>query len=112
MYIAIPSEGPSLDDMMSPRFARAPWFLIIDTEGNLVEAVDNEAKQAAHGAGGVAVQILADKSVSVVFAPRVGPKASASLQMAKMKVYEITGVSCREAFGKYNEGGLREIPLG
>lgn len=112
MRIAIASEGQTIESMVAERFGRCPFFLILNEEGVLEESLSNDATQAAHGAGGMAVQSLAGKSVDVLIAPRLGPNATMALKASGIRAFEAIGCSCREAFENYKKGSLKEIPLG
>ena len=109
MLIAIPAEGEDLSAAVSSRFARAPWFLLVDSETLEFEAISNPATEASHGAGSLAVQELARRGVSAVFAPRVGPKAAEALSAVGMAVYEVADCTCSEALAYYKEGKLSII---
>ena len=111
MKIALSSEGQTLESPVAERFARCPFFLLVDEEGSLLEALTNQATQAAHGAGGMAVQLLASKGVSALIAPRLGPNAVAALKAAGIRAFEASGMTCEEALKLYNKGSLKEIPL-
>ena len=112
MKIAIASEGQTLESMVAERFGRCPFFLIVNEDGTLEESFSNQATQAAHGAGGMAVQSLAAKGASVLIAPRLGPNATMALKSSGIRAYEASGCSCQEAFENYKKGSLKEIPLG
>ena len=111
MKIAISSEGQTFESPVAERFARCPFFLIVDEEGSLLEALSNQATLAAHGAGGMAVQFIASKGVSALIAPRLGPNAVSALKAAGIRAFEATEMTCKEAFEQYKKGSLREIPL-
>ena len=50
--VAVSSEGPSLDDMVDPRFGRAGGFVIVNPETMETSYLDNGASQTmAQGAG-------------------------------------------------------------
>ncbi len=104
MKIAITATGNTLDSMVDPRFGRAAWFLIVDTDTRqLIEAIDNTAgKEAAHGAGISAAAQVADKGVQALLTGRVGPKALPVLEKAGvLAVNDISG-SVLEAIAKYS----------
>lgn len=111
MKIAIASEGQTLESPVAERFGRCPFFLIVDGEGSLLEAISNEATKASHGAGGMAVQSIASRGVSALIAPRLGPNATMVLKAANIRAFESSGQSCKEAFEQYKKGSLKEIPL-
>lgn len=112
MKIAIASEGTTLESMVAERFGRCPYFLILDEDGKLEEAFSNEATQAAHGAGGMAVQNVAQRGVQGLIAPRLGPNATMALKASGIRAFEASGCTCKEAYENFLKGSLKEIPLG
>ena len=117
MKIAISATGNNTDAMVDPRFGRAAWFLIIDTEtGQLIEAIDNSTgKEAAHGAGIGAAALVADKGVEAVLTGRVGPKAMPVMEKAGIRAINDVSGSIKEALanfaGKRVEPGSQEADM-
>ena len=93
--VAVSSEGPSLDDMVDPRFGRAGGFVIVNPETMETSYLDNGASQTmAQGAG-----------MTVVLSGYVGPKAFEALKAAGIKVcQDLDGMTVREAVEKYKNG--------
>ena len=106
MKIAITSEGRTLDSAVDPRFGRCGYFLIIDTDTDKVEALQNPGTQQTGGAGIQAGQLMASKGVEVVLTGNMGPNAFQVIQSAGIKV--VTGVSGKisEALQAYKDGKL------
>ncbi len=87
MKIAITANGKTLDSPMDPRFGRAPFILIIDSEGGLLEVIDNSTNvNAMRGAGIQAAKSMADRGVAVLITGHCGPNAFTALQAAGIKV--------------------------
>ena len=87
MKIAVTAKGVNLTDSIDPRFGRAPYILIIDTETMAYEALDNSANvNAFKGAGIQAATSVADKGAEVLLTGYCGPNAFKTLQAAGMKV--------------------------
>lgn len=108
MKIVVTATGANLDAGVDPRFGRAAFFLIIDSDsGALLEAIDNtQGRNAAQGAGIGAAAMVADKGVQAVLTGRVGPKAMAVIEKAGLQVFsDVTGV-VREAVEKFRSGSL------
>jgi predicted Fe-Mo cluster-binding NifX family protein len=83
MLIAISSEGKDLDSKVDPRFGRAKYFIIYDTETENFSVLDNVQNiQAAQGAGIQAAQHVAEQKVSLVISGNLGPKAYTTLNAA------------------------------
>jgi predicted Fe-Mo cluster-binding NifX family protein len=112
MKIAIAAEGNTIESMIAGRFARCPYFLILDEDGKLEEAFSNDATQAAHGAGGMAVQSIAAKGAKTLIAPRLGPNATMALKASGIRAFEASGCTCKEAYENFLKGSLKEISLG
>lgn len=76
MRIAITARGEQMQSPVDPRFGRAKWFVVIDTETGAFEAVDNKKNfDAAQGAGIQAGRNVAELRVEAVITGNVGPKS-------------------------------------
>lgn len=106
--IAITCEGPTLDDPLDPRFGRAAGFLIIDTDTQALDYVDNGAGQnRPQGAGIQAAKTLADHRVGTLLTGYVGPKAFTALSAAGIRVAQgLESMTAREALQRFKEGTL------
>lgn len=88
MKVAVTSEGQTLDSMVDPRFGRAKYFLLVDTETGEFESVDNTQNlNAAQGAGIQSGQNVANLGVAGIITGNVGPKAFRTLNAAEIKVF-------------------------
>jgi predicted Fe-Mo cluster-binding NifX family protein len=107
MKIVISSNGPGLDSTVDPRFGRAAFLLIINSDnGELIEAVDNSAGQnAAQGAGIRAAGLVAEKGVQAILTGRLGPKAMAVVEKANIKVVNDVSGTVRNAIDKFRSQG-------
>jgi len=83
----ITSMGSNLDSPVDPRFGRCQYFLIVDKDGNLEEAVSNTGIQAMRGAGIQAAQIVAGKGVNIVITGNIGPNAFVALQASGVRMF-------------------------
>ena len=104
MKIAVTSTGPSLDDKVDARFGRSPYFLIVDTETNEFEAMENPNIALGGGAGIQSAQLMAEHDVKVVLTGNCGPNAFRTFSAAGIRV--IVGVNgiIRKAVERYNAG--------
>ncbi len=93
MRIAVTSKGIVLDSEVDPRFGRAPYILIVDTDTLAFEAVDNSSNvNAFKGAGIQAAVMISEKGAEVLMTGYCGPKAFDTLEAAGVKVVsDITG---------------------
>jgi predicted Fe-Mo cluster-binding NifX family protein len=109
MKIAISATAPNLDAIVDPRFGRAPYFVIADTDSMQFEAIENSSAVASGGAGISTAQMIADKAVQAVLTGSCGPNAYEVLSAAGVQV--ITGVSgtVRDAILSFKQGRLAPI---
>jgi len=106
--IAVTSEGPTLDDLVDPRFGRAAGFIVIDPQTLKFEYVQNgEAQVRAQGAGIQAAETVARKGVSAILTGYVGPKAFQALAAAGIRVaQDLENITVREAVERFNNGAV------
>ena len=110
MKIAIPSMGPSLESPYSHVFGRAPYFLIVDENGNLLEALQNPGYASRGGAGIATANFLVGKGVNVVLTASIGPNAFRVLSSVGIQLVGISAPTAKEAFNAYKSGNV--VPLG
>ena len=105
MKVAVTSKGILLSSEVDPRFGRAPYILIVDTDTWAFEVVDNsDNANAFKGAGIQAATMVSDKGATVLMTGYCGPKAFSTLEAAGVKVIDdITG-TVRDAIKAFNEG--------
>ena len=76
MILAISSQGPTLESMVDPRFGRAQYFIIYNTETEEFETINNSENVNAMGGAGVqASQSVVSHKPDVVISGNFGPKA-------------------------------------
>ncbi len=107
MKIAVTSQGISVSDQVDPRFGRAKFFIVMDTETGKSEVVNNTQNlNAAQGAGIQAGQNVASLGVEAVITGHVGPKAFTVLNSAGIKIYTGATGTVEEAVEKLKAGEL------
>ncbi len=109
MKIAITSQGDQLNSEVDPRFGRCLYFLIVDSETDSFEAVQNPAVGAGGGAGIQASRLVLDKGVEAVVTGNVGPNAFRTLQGAGIKMYGGASGTVEESLKSFKEGKLQEL---
>ncbi|WP_024821261.1 NifB/NifX family molybdenum-iron cluster-binding protein [Aminobacterium mobile] len=97
MRIAAAVNEPTIKSLIAERFARAPYFIIVDENGNLLEAIENTNAEQGHGAGGAAVRLLSKHNIDLVIVPRLGPNAEEALAQAGIKHFKAEGLTLEEA---------------
>jgi len=107
MKIAVTSTGTNLDSEVDPRFGRAAYILIVDSESFDVEVLDNMSNvNALKGAGIQAAAMVSDKGAEILLTGFCGPKAFKTLQAANIGVANDASGSVRAAVKDYLDGKL------
>ena len=110
MKVAVTSQGEELSSEIDPRFGRAKWLIVVDTETGKSEAHDNTVNlNAAQGAGIQTGQNIANLDVDAVITGNVGPNAFRTLSAAMVKVFLVDKQTVREAIGSFKAGKLKEV---
>jgi|GEM_PF-769160 len=109
MKIAFSTTGDNLSASVEQKFGRSPKFLVLDTENDDFEIIDNTSHDASGGAGVKAAEIVAKASVKIVITGDCGPKALNALKQADVSVYSIKNASIKDALDLYRAGKLPEI---
>ena len=112
MKLCITSTGKEIEAKIDTTFGRAPYFLIIDTDTNATEVLENTAATQGHGAGIAAAQLVSDKGVDGLLTGYVGPNAFNALRASDIKLF--VGASSqdtvKDALAKFNKGEYNEAP--
>jgi len=107
MKIAITSRGTDLDSQVDPRFGRAAYILIVDTETLELEVLDNSANvNAFKGAGIQAARMVSEKGAEVLLTGFCGPNAYKTLEAAGIKVANDASGTIRDTVSTFKEGGV------
>lgn len=107
MKVAVTSKGTSLDSEIDPRFGRAPYILIVDTETLEFEALDYSCNaNSFKGAGIQAAIMVSDKGAEVLMTGYCGPKAFVTLEAAGVKIIDDIAGKVRDAVATSKEGNL------
>ncbi len=99
-------ENNGLDSVVSSRFGRARYFVILDYEGGEVRNYRvevNPGSEARSGAGIKAVQKLINERVNVAVAGSFGPNAMTALEEMGIKHVEMSGMTVREALDRLRD---------
>jgi predicted Fe-Mo cluster-binding NifX family protein len=105
MKIAVTSTGTLLESEVDPRFGRARYILIVDTDTLDFEAVDNSGNaNAFKGAGIGAATMVSDKGAEVLLTGYCGPKAFLTLDAAGVKVVNDISGRVMDAVSAFKNG--------
>ena len=107
MKIAISCQEKSIDADVDPRFGRAPYFCIYDTETDSCEFIDNQQTlDSPSGAGVQSAQNVVNAGVSALLTGHCGPKAFRALSAAKIKIYTEVAGTVQEAVSSFRNDAL------
>ena len=107
MKIAVTSKGTDLDAQVDPRFGRAAYVLIVDSDSLDFEVLDNATNvNAFKGAGIQAATMVSDKGAEALLTGFCGPNAFKTLQAANIKVVDDVNGTVRKAIEAFNAGQL------
>ena len=107
MKIAVTSTGTELDSPVDPRFGRAAFILIVDSDTFDYEVLDNlENVNALKGAGIQAASMISSNKAEILLTGFCGPNAFKTLKAAKIGVADNADGSVRDAVEAYLDGKL------
>lgn len=110
MLIAVSAKTPDEKSEIDPRFGRAAYFAIYDTEADNYKFVENTQNlQAAHGAGIQTGQMIAENKVEWVVSSAFGPKAYSVLAAAGIKAATYSDGNIADAIKLVMENKLQPV---
>lgn len=109
MIIAIPINDNSANTTICPSFGRTPYYFVFNTATKEKEYMVNSAAQSAGGAGIAAAQLLVDRGVNVVIAPRSGQNAADVLSGSGIEIYRTVGDDLNANIEAYQNGLLNKL---
>ncbi len=96
MRVAVTAMGPGINAAFSPTFGRAPYFVIVEIDGENVtdvKSIPNPGANAPRSAGIMAAQALINEGVSAVISGSFGPNAYTVLSQAGIGMYTCGGAT-------------------
>lgn len=107
MRVAVTAAGPELSSVLDGRFGRAAYLLVVDLPERTVSAVPNqEATDAAQGAGIRAGQNVIDSGATQLVTGHCGPKAYRALKAAGIDVLLTQETTVEAALHRLEAGDL------
>ncbi len=106
MKVIVSSTGPTIDAEVDPRFGRATYLLLVESDtGELLEVIDNSrGKNVDQGAGIAAAALVAEKGAKKIFTGVVGPKAMKVIEKAGIEVVSNVSGTVSEAVTSLQAG--------
>ena len=108
MKIAVTSVGAKMDSQVDPRFGRAAYFALVDTETMAFEAVENANVAAGGGAGINSAKVVIDAGAEAVLTGNCGPNAERTLRAANITLYTGVTGTVAAAVEQFKAGALTE----
>ncbi len=110
MKVCITAQAAGLDAPVEPRFARAPFFVFIETGTGEIHSVANALCGGPGGAGPRVVQFIAEYGADVLVTGQLGENADRAIHAARIPAYATTEEkTVGEALEAFRSGTLREI---
>lgn len=110
MKVAITSQGPDVTSQIDPRFGRARYFIVVDTDSDQFMPYDNQKNvNAMQGAGIQAGRAVIELGAAALITGHVGPKAFDTLQAGGIKVHSGVSGSVEDAVAAFKAGGLETV---
>ena len=107
MKIAVTSLGKDLSSQVDPRFGRAAYVVVVDSDTNDFQVIDNSANvNAMKGAGIQAASNVVNSGAEVLLTGHCGPNAFKALQAGKVAVSNNASGTVGEAVKSYLGGKL------
>jgi predicted Fe-Mo cluster-binding NifX family protein len=107
MKLAVTSKGKDLDAQVDPRFGRAAYILVVNTDSMDVSVLDNsENVNSFKGAGIQAATMVSDQGAQVLLTGFCGPNAYKTLQAAKINVVSDISGTVRDAVQLFMNGKI------
>ncbi|MBI9032048.1 NifB/NifX family molybdenum-iron cluster-binding protein [bacterium] len=110
MKIAVSTVGTKKDSKLEPRFGRANYFVVYDTETKEYTFIDNqEIQETAHGAGPQTSQKIFDAGVNVILTGNgPGKNAFQVLEAGNIKMFICKeDITAEEVITKYLNNELK-----
>ncbi|MCK4341844.1 MAG: NifB/NifX family molybdenum-iron cluster-binding protein [Phycisphaerae bacterium] len=110
MKVAVTSRGSNLGAELDPRFGRARFFVVVDTETDRSTVHDNKGNLNILGYAGIkAAEAILKLGVHAVITGKVGPKALARLKAGDVEVYVGATGHVGQAVEQFKRGELECI---
>lgn len=99
--IAVGVDENNENAEISGQAGRAPYYLVFDEEGKLLESIANPFARGGGGAGFGVAKMLADKNVTLVIAAKMGENMKEALRSRGVNFKESSGQAKGAAEGAF-----------
>jgi len=110
MKLVITATTPDMEASVDPRFGRAAYFIVVDSETMRWQAHQNAGVNAAGGAGAQAAQFAAQQGAQAIISGDFGPNAYVALAAAGIQMYLLgQSKTVSEAVANFTAGKLAQV---
>ncbi len=107
MRVFVTAKGKDLDSSVDPRFGRAEYYIIYDTETGEFKAVENPFKRGQTAVGISLAQRVIEEGAQAAISGNFGPNAFEVLKAAGISLYRAGGdLTVKEALDALVKGKL------
>jgi len=107
MKIAVSSQGRDVTSEVDPRFGRAKYILVVETDTGEVEMLDNSKNaDALRGAGIQTAAWVADQGATALITGHCGPNAFDVLKKAGIRVANNASGTVKQVVADFLDGKL------
>ena len=108
MRVVVTAQDAHLDSPTDPRFGRARYLILVDTETGEHSPVDNNVNlNAAQGAGIQTGKKVVELKAQAVITGHVGPKAFSVLDAGGVAIYTGASGTVSQAVEQFKSGSLQ-----
>ncbi len=112
MLIAVTTDTPVLNSLISQNFGRCAFFILFDEDKNSTEIVQNPfTNTMGVGAGVQLARLLIEKKADSVITNRMGAGPFRLLQSANVEVYQCTELTALKAVDLLVKNELPELSM-
>ncbi len=105
-------EQLALKSRVDPRFGRAPSFILINEEGEVLDELINQSVNAAHGAGTGTAALMGELEVTDIISGAFGPKAFTALDTMGINMWTVEdGLTVSDVLNKFKTGDLKKMEI-
>ena len=112
MRIAFTAQGTNLQAKIDPRFGRTPYILILDSETDNLDVIDNrDMADEGHGAGPKTSQRMLEGNASILITGN-GPGGNAATVLSSKNIQVFVGagdMTVAEAYESYKNNTLKSF---
>jgi len=108
MKILVPSSGEDITKKIDEHFAKAKYFIFMDTEKDVWEVFENEYLRDKHPGDEMAKKAI-DLKTQIMIVTSIGPHAFEILSNADIKVFYFEKGSVKDAIDKCKRDQLAQM---